>query len=200
MGGAHVGDHHGHQQRVGALRSLLDEPLDLALQRLQPAHAAGHDGADAVGLRRHIQIGVRGGALGGAHGVAREQVEAPHLTSVDVGLGLEVLDLGGEVHAVVGVVEAGDLAHAGLAGQQAAPHLVDVAAQRRHHTHAGDDHSSVCCCHRSLTPPRWSFVLASRSVALRPLRPLRALVPRAASDAQAAIDGQHAARDEARLV
>ena len=152
--GAHVGDHHGDEQRVDALRALLDELLDLALQRLQTADAAGDDRPDPVRLGAGVEVRVGGRLLGRADRVAREEVEAPDLALVDVLLGVEAPDLGGDVHALVAVVEARDLADAGLAGDERAPHLVDVAAEWRHDAEAGDD-DSPGCCHRSLNPIRF---------------------------------------------
>src|SRR5205823_4269681 len=54
-----------------------------------------------------------------------------------------VLQLAGEVHVVVGVVERGDLRGAALARDEARPRRLHVVAERAHHPHARDHHASV---------------------------------------------------------
>ena len=142
---AHVGDHHRDQQRVGAVRSLVEELVRLDVQRLQAADAAGHHRPDPLGLGGGVELGVLGGVDRGGDGVAAEEVEPARLALVDVVLGDEALDLGGDVHLVAGRVEAGDLAHAGVAGHEPAPEGVHVVADRRDDAQTGDDDSALVC-------------------------------------------------------
>ena len=151
---AHVGDHHGDQQRVGAVRSLVQQLVRLHVQRLQAAHPARHHRAAPLGLRLGVEVRVLGRVDGGGDGVAAEEVQPARLALVDVVLGDEVLDLGGDVHLVAGGVEPGDLAHAGLAGHEAAPEGVHVVADRRDDAQTGDDDSAFAVCHAVLRAPR----------------------------------------------
>ncbi len=138
---AHVGDHHRHEQRVHAVRALGEELVDLGVQRLQAADAAADHRPDPVRLGAGVELGVGGRQLGGRDRVPREEVEPPHLALVDEVLGVEVLDLGGDVHLVVAGVEARDRPDARLAGDEPPPERVDVVAQRRDHAETGDDDS-----------------------------------------------------------
>ena len=143
--GAHVGDHHRDQQRVGAVRSLVEQLVRLDVQSLQAADTAGHDGADPLGLRAGVEVRVVGGIDRRGHRVAAEEVQPARLALVDVVLGDEALDLGGDVHLVAGGVEAGDLAHARLAGHEPAPEGVHVVADGRDDAQTGDDDSALLC-------------------------------------------------------
>ena len=150
---AHVGDHHGDQQRVGAVGALVEELVGLDVQRLQAADAARHDRPDPLRLGAGVEVRVGGRVLGRRDRVAAEEVEPAHLALVDVVLGVEVLDLGGDVHLVVRGVEAGDLADARLAGHEATPEGVHVVAERRDDAETGDDDSALLCHLPSVRSP-----------------------------------------------
>ena len=143
--GAHVGDHHGDQQRVGAVRPLVEELVGLDVQRLQATDAAGHDGPDPLCLCAGVEGGVPGGVDGRRDRIATEEVQPARLALVDVVLSDEALDLGGDVHLVAGGVKAGDLADSRLAGHKPAPERVHVVADGRDDTKAGDDDSALLC-------------------------------------------------------
>ena len=121
---------------------LVEKLVDLGVQGLQAADAAADHRPHAVRLGAGVELGVGGRQLGGRDRVAREEVETAHLALLDEVLGIEVLDLGGDVHLVVGGVEARDRADARLAGDEPSPEGVDVVAQRRDDAEAGDDDSA----------------------------------------------------------
>jgi len=109
------------------------------VQGLQTADAAADQGARTFRFGARFDARIVAGHLRRRDGVLAEEVKATGRALVDVLDGVEVGHLGGDVHALVAVVEARDLTHGRLARDQAAPEAVDLATERRDHAHAGDD-------------------------------------------------------------
>ena len=61
LGGRHVGDHHGDEQRAHAVVALGPERVKLVFEGAQAADAGGHDGADALGFLAHVDARRRRG-------------------------------------------------------------------------------------------------------------------------------------------
>src|SRR5439155_7531773 len=83
----------------------------------------------------------------------REPVHAPRSLAVDPLRRIELLQLAGEMDAVVGVIEGLDLGGARLAGEQPLPGRLHVVAEWADHSEPGDDDASS---HYIPSPPSTS--------------------------------------------
>src|SRR5205085_7611778 len=101
----------------------------------------GDRGADALFLPGDRDARILLGLARARQDHLREPVHPPRTLAVDPRGRIEVLELAGEVDAVVGVVEGGDLGGAGLPVHERLPRRLDVVPERRDQPQAGDRHA-----------------------------------------------------------
>src|SRR5438132_359044 len=124
-----------------------DEPVPFGVERAagllrldQTADAVADEDADPGALDFvHLEFSVLDRLLGGGDSELAESGHTSRVATVHVLLGIEVLDLAGDVDGIRGVVERREDADAGLTGEAARPELLDGIADRRDSPHAGDD-------------------------------------------------------------
>ena len=143
VAGGDVADHRGDEQRAHALRPLLGQREEAALQLVDAADARAEHACDARGvLGLKIEPRLRDGLVGRHDGVLHETFEATGLLFRDPVLSrIEVAHLGRDPHVVVGRVEARHRADAALLAHDGAPQRICAHAGGRHRAHAGDDHA-----------------------------------------------------------
>jgi hypothetical protein len=134
-------EHHlGDEEGVGLGRAFLQVADVLLLQLVEPADAAGDDGAAAVlVLLGEVDPAVLPRLHGGGDGDVDERVGAADLLGVEPVGGIEILHLPAEpdLHPVGGELrEEGDAA---LSGEAAFPERGNVVAERSDNTESGDD-------------------------------------------------------------
>ena len=138
-----VADHRGDEQRAHALRTLLGQGEEAALQLVDAADAGAEHARDARGvLGLEVQARLRQRLVGSDDGVLHEALEPARLLLRDAVLGsVEIAHLGGDMNVVVGRVEARDRPDAAGAAHDRVPQRLHAHAGRRHRAHAGDDHA-----------------------------------------------------------
>src|SRR5581483_3260485 len=123
------------------------------LVAVQTADAGRDRRAEAVRSRRDLDTRVLFGLPRRREDHLREAIHPARRLAVDPDGRIELLQLAGEVHVVVGVVERGDLRGARIAGEQARPRRLHVVAEGAHHPHARDHDSPA---HHIPNPPSTS--------------------------------------------
>jgi hypothetical protein len=134
-----IRDDRRNRERVDAVGAAMDERVVALLERADAADTRRDRGTDAVGLGPDVETGVLLRLEGGGEDEMREAVHAPRVLAVDPLRRVEVLDLAGEVHLVVGVVELRDLAGPRVAVEQPPPGRLGVVSERRHRAQPRDD-------------------------------------------------------------
>src|SRR5439155_12509650 len=140
----------------------------------QTADAVADEDADPGALDFvHLEFSLLDRLLGGGDSELAESGHTSRVATVHVLLGIEVLDLAGDVDGIRGVVERREDADAGLTGEAARPELLDGIADRRDSPHAGDDDErpvlavlAVTAGHAHLRAQSPAYVLTPSTCAL----------------------------------
>ena len=133
----------GNRERGDVVRALGDQPLVLRFDfgEAADAGAENHAAAERVFLRE-VEARVVHRVDAGHQRELREAVDPLFFLAIDVAVGRPVVDVAAELDLVAGGVERLQLVNAALAAQNLLPQVVDLAAQRRDGTNAGDDDAS----------------------------------------------------------
>ena len=147
------------ERRVDPARAVGAEGVDLRLGERDAPERRAHHCARPVGVPppRRVEVGVGQSQPAARHGELREAVEAPGALRLQVVLGAEVGDLGGDPRAEWRRVEAGDLPYGGAPGREARPQSGRGCPDRRHGADPRDHYPALSVSHEPsanvLIPP-----------------------------------------------
>src|SRR4029453_11806193 len=139
--GAHVRDDRRDRERIDTIGPALLQDVVAVLERLQPADAGGDRSADPLFLPGDRDARVLLGLARRSEDHLREAIHPPRALAVDPGGRIETLELAGEVDAVVGMVEGGDLGRARLPADKRLPRRLDVVPEGRDQAETRDHHA-----------------------------------------------------------
>ena len=157
--GTEVRNDRRNRERIDAVRAPREESVVALLERAEAADARRYRRTDAVCLRRDIDPGIRLRLPSRGKDQVCEAIHPPRVLAVDPLVRVEVLDLTGEMHLVIGVVELRDLGGARVPCKQARPRGLGIEPKWRHRAQPGDDDASasvertVACAHYIPSPP-----------------------------------------------
>src|SRR5207245_10494331 len=148
------GSGRARRRRAEAAGAVPEEVAHLRLGEGGPAERRARHGADAIGaLTRRIEFGVREGEPGARHRELGEAVESLGPLRVEVVLGAEVGDFGGDSTAEPRRIEAGDLSHRRAPRREPGPEAVRGGADRRHGADPGDHNATPTVVHLTSVHP-----------------------------------------------
>ena len=152
-GGAHVRDDRRNRERADTIGAADHQGLVAVLEALQTSDSGCHRRSDALGLGldRDPRVLLRHARSREDH--LRETVHPPRLARVDPLGRIEILQLAGEVHAVVGRVEQRDRTSAALPRDEVLPERLSIVSERRHCAEPGDDDPRPPVVRAHPTPP-----------------------------------------------
>ena len=143
MPGGEIDDQPRDEERRDAAGTALEHLRVHLLDERKASDAGADDHPDALVIAGgNVQRGVIDGHLGRGHGVVNEGVGLLDLLLLDPRLGLEAVDLAGDLAGEGGGVEFGDAADAGASFEQAAPGRLVADPQRRDHADPADDNTA----------------------------------------------------------
>ena len=142
MAGGQVGNHHRDEEGTDTGRALGKELLILAVHGLYATDTSADVSTDTVTVfLLQVNLGIFDSQLGSGHSELGIAVHALGFLLVDESSRIEILHLAGNLGAILGSVETGNLLNAVLALQQVLPEFILANTHRGNCPQAGDNYA-----------------------------------------------------------